>query len=188
MRERNLIPQQVLAEAGTVDPMELTRLGVDAAKKRHFERGLILLSEAYRIFSLEPEVVSEEVREAGLENEPEVRLRVPGVTFSYYGLCLACTTSTRAVEAAKFCEIAIQKEPMRAEHYVNLARIWQAGRKRKKMVQALERGLAALPKSPTIEAVWAEIGVRRRPPLSFLPRSSKLNTAIGKILRRRPKV
>jgi hypothetical protein len=187
MRERNLIPQHVLAEAGTADPMELTRLGVDAAKKRHFERGLILLSEAYRIFSLEPEVVSEEVREAGLENEPEVRRRVPGVTFSYYGLCLACTTSTRAVEAAKFCEIAIQKEPMRAEHYVNLARIWQAGRKRQNMVQALERGLAALPKSPTIKAVWAEIGRRRPPPLRFLPRSSKLNTAIGKMLRWRPK-
>jgi tetratricopeptide (TPR) repeat protein len=188
MRERNLISTQVLADAGTVDPMELTRLGVDAAKKQHFERGLILLSEAYRIFSLGREVTSEAAHEASWENEPEVRRRAPGVTFSYYGLCLACTTSTRADEAAKFCEIAIQKEPIRAEHYVNLARIWQAGRKRQKMVQALQRGLAALPKSPAIKAVWAEIGVRRLPPLSFLPRSSKVNTAIGKVLGRRPKV
>jgi len=188
MRERNLTPALVLAEAGTADPMELTRLGVDAAEKQLFERGLILLSEAYRLFSFEPEVASEAVREASWENAPEVRLRVPGVTFSYYGLCLAYTNSTRAVEAAKFCEIAIQKDPMRAEHYVNLARIWQAGHRREKVVEALERGLEVLPKSPTIKALWAEIGVRRPPPLSFFLRSSKLNAAIGKILRRRPKV
>jgi tetratricopeptide (TPR) repeat protein len=187
MRERNLIPTQVLADAETVDPMELTRLGVDAAKKQHFERGLILLSEAYRIFSLEREVTSEAVRDASWENEPEARRRAPGVTFSYYGLCLACTTSTRAVEAAKFCEIAIQKEPTRAEHYVNLARIWQVGRKRQKMVQDLDRGLAELPRSTPLIALRREVGIRGTPPLSFLPRSSKLNTTIGKILRRRPK-
>jgi len=42
-RERNLIPAQLLAEAGTMDPMELTRLGVAAANDERFERGLILL-------------------------------------------------------------------------------------------------------------------------------------------------
>ena len=186
MRERNLIPAQLLAEAGTMDPMELTRLGVDAAKDERFERGLILLTEAYRIFSDERDVKSEVVRETLENDEPDSRRRAPGVTFSYYGLCLARTAPTRAAEAASFCELAIQKEPTRAEHYVNLVRIWQAGRQRPKMIQALERGVATLPKSATLKALGEEIGMRGAPPLPFLPRESKLNEVLGKLLRRRP--
>jgi hypothetical protein len=186
-RERNLIPAQLLAEAGTMDPMELTRLGVEAANAERFERGLILLTEAYRIFSDERDVKSEALREALGEEEPETRRRAPGMTFSYYGLCLARTAPTRAAEAASFCELAIQKEPTRAEHYVNLVHIWQAGRQRLKMIQALERGMAVLPKSATLLALQDEIGKRRVKLVPFLPRESKINTALGKLLRRRPR-
>ncbi|HSB63251.1 MAG TPA: hypothetical protein VLJ18_03750 [Thermoanaerobaculia bacterium] len=187
MRERNLIPAHLLAEAGTKDPMELTRLGVEAAKDELYERGLILLTEAYRIFSDERDVKSEAVRDALGEDEPEARRRAPGLMFSYYGLCLARTAPTRAAEAASFCELALQKESSRVEHYVNLVRIWQAGRQRLKVIQALERGLAALPKSAILKALGEEIGMRKAPPLSFLPRESKVNAALGKLLRRRPK-
>lgn len=187
MRERNLIPAELLAEAGTMDPMELTRLGVEAAREERFERGLILLTEAYRIFSDERDVKSEAVREASGDVEPEARRRAPGIMFSYYGLCLARTAPTRAAEAASFCELAIQKESSRVEHYVNLVRIWQAGRQRPKMIQALERGVEALPKSAILKALWEEIGMRKTPPLPFLPRESKVNAALGKLLRRRPK-
>jgi hypothetical protein len=187
MRERNLIPFQLLAEVGTTDPMELTRLGVDAAKEERFERGLILLTEAYRIFSDERDVKSEALRETSGEEEPEARRRAPGITFSYYGLCLARTAPTRAAEAASFCELAIQKEPTRAEHYVNLVHIWQAGRQRLKMIQALERGMVVLPKSTTLKDLADEIGKRRITLLPFLPRESKLNTVLGKLLRRRPR-
>ena len=187
MRERNLIPAQLLAEAGTMDPMELTRLGVDAANVELYERGLILLTEAYRIFSGERDVKSEAIREALGDEEPEARRRAPGIMFSYYGLCLARTAPTRAAEAASFCELAIQKEPSRVEHYVNLVHIWQAGRQRLKMIQALERGLAALPKSATLLALADAIGKRRIKLVPFLPRESKLNMVLGKLLRRRPR-
>ena len=187
MRERNLIPAQLLAEAGTMDPMELTRLGVDAAKEERFERGLILLTEAYRIFSVERDVKSEAVRDALGEEEPEARRRAPGIMFSYYGLCLASTAPTRAAEAASFCELAIQKEPSRVEHYVNLVGIWQAGHQRLKMIQALERGMAALPKSAILKALGEGIGMRKSPALPFLPRENKVNAVIGKLLRKRPK-
>jgi hypothetical protein len=188
MRERNLIPAQLLAEAGTKDPMELSRLGVEAAKEERFERGLILLTEAYRIFSDEKDVKSEAVRDAAGDPEPEARRRAPGLMFSYYGLCLARTAPTRAAEAASFCELAIQKEPTRVEHHVNLVRIWQAGRHRLKVIQALQRGMEALPKSAILKALGEEIGMRKTPPLPFLPRESKVNQALGKLLRRRPKI
>ncbi|MFI5120569.1 MAG: hypothetical protein ACHQM4_09160 [Thermoanaerobaculia bacterium] len=187
MRERNLIPAHLLAEAGTTDPMELTRLGVDAAKEERFERGLIFLTEAYRVFSTELDVKSEALRDAMGEEEPEARRRAPAIMFSYYGLCLARTAPTRAAEGASFCELAIQKEPSRVEHYVNLVGIWQAGHQRLKMVETLQRGLAALPKSAILKALGEEIGIRKSPPLPFLPRESKVNTAIGKLLRKRPK-
>ena len=32
MRERNVVPAQVLAEAATADPMELMSLGIEAAR------------------------------------------------------------------------------------------------------------------------------------------------------------
>ena len=187
MRERNLIPSRLLAEAGTKDPTELTRLGVEAARDELFERGLIFLTEAYRLFSIEREVWSEAVRDARPSEEPEARRRAPGITLSYYGLCLARTAPTRAAEAASFCELAIQKEPARVDHYVNLVRIWQAGRQRLKVIRTLERGAAAFPKSSTIRALWEEIGIRGTPPLPFLPRDSKVNETLGKMLRRRPK-
>ncbi len=171
-----------------MDPMELTRLGVEAAKEELYERGLILLTEAYRIFSGERDVKSEAVRELSEDVAPEARRRAPGLMFSYYGLCLARTAPTRAAEAASFCELALQKEPSRVEHYVNLIRIWQAGRQRLKVIQTLERGLAALPKSAILKALGEEIGMRKAPPLPFLPRENKVNAALGKLLRRRPKI
>ena len=187
MRERNLIPAHLLAEAGTTDPMELTRLGVDAAKEERYERGLIFLTEAYRIFSGEKDVKSESLREVSGDVEPEARRRAPAIMFSYYGLCLACTSPTRAAEAASFCELAVQKEPSRVEHYVNLVGIWQAGHHRLKVIQALERGMAALPKSAILKALGEGIGMRKSPALPFLPRKNKVNAVIGKLLRRRPK-
>ncbi len=187
MRERNLSSTHILAAAGTKDPVELTRLGVEAARGERFERGLILLAEAYRISSFELDVKSEAVREAEGKDEQDVRRRAPALMLSYYGLCLARTSPTRAAEAASFCEIAIQKEPARAEHYVNLTRVWQAGRHRLKAVQALDRGLTELPRSTPLIALRREVGIRGTPPLSFLPRESKLNATLGKFLRWRPK-
>ena len=58
--------------------------------------------------------------------EPAARKQARGRMFSYYGLALAKSSQARVPEGARFCEIAIQKEPYQAEHYVILARIWQA--------------------------------------------------------------
>lgn len=190
MRERNLISSQVLADAGTDDPKDLTRLGVEAARTGRFERGLLLLAEAYRLFSLEHDARIEALGNTPESDEPEARETrrlVPAVTFSYYGLCLARTAPTRASEAASFCEIAIKKEPVSGEHYLNLARVWQAGHNRQRTVEALDRGLAELPKSAPLIALRREVGIRGIPPLKFLPRDNALNAALGKFLRWKPK-
>jgi hypothetical protein len=186
MRERNVVPAQVLAEAGTGDPIELMRLGIQAARALRYARGLVLLAEAYRIFSQEVEVVSERIKdesETTLELGP--RRRTPAVCLSYYGLCLAFTTPPRTAEGARFCEVAIQLEPHRGEHYLNLAKIFQASRVRSSMVSALERGLLESPNSTALLAFQEEIGYRAPPPLKFLPRENPLNKSLGIVLRGR---
>jgi hypothetical protein len=185
MRERSVVPAQVLAEAATADPMELMRLGIDAARAERYARGLVLLAEAYKLFSLETEVLSEEVKAARGIEQFGARKRTPAVCFSYYGLCLALTTSSQTEEGARFCEVAIQLEPHRGEHYLNLAKIWQAARMRSMMVSALERGLKESPRSAILLAFQDEIGARSTPPISFLKRDNPLNRELGKILRPR---
>lgn len=182
MRERSVVPAQVLAEAATADPMELMRLGIDAARAERYARGLVLLAEAYKLFSLETEVLSEEVKATRGVEQLGARKRTPAVCFSYYGLCLALTTSSQTDEGARFCEVAIQLEPNRGEHYLNLAKIWQAARVRSMMVSVLERGLKESPRSAILLAFQDEIGVRSAPPISFLPRGHPLNKKLGRIL------
>ena len=181
MRERTVVPAQVLAEAATADPMELMRLGIDAARAERYARGLVLLAEAYKLFSLETEVLSEEVRAARGIDQLAARKRTPAVCFSYYGLCLALTTSSQTEEGSRFCEVAIQLEPHKGEHYLNLAKIWQAARVRSMMVSALERGLKESPRSAILLAFQDEVGVRSDPPFPFLHRDNPLNKELGKI-------
>ncbi|HEX7616002.1 MAG TPA: hypothetical protein VF554_12090 [Thermoanaerobaculia bacterium] len=189
MRERSVVPAQVLAEAATADPMELMRLGIDAARAERYARGLVLLAEAYKLFSQETEVLSEDVKTVRGIEQLGPRKRTPAICFSYYGLCLALTTSSQTEEGARFCEVAIQLEPQRGEHYLNLAKIWQAARLRSMMVAAVERGLKESPRSAILLAFQDEIGVRSVPPISFLERDNPLNKELGKILhtRRRAK-
>jgi hypothetical protein len=105
--------------------------------------------------------------------------------FSYYGLALAMSSPARAPEGARFCEIAIQKEPYQAEHYVVLARIWQAGRSRQKMVQAIDRGLKEIPKSQVLLELRGEIGYRAQNAVGFLPREHPLNVMLGRMMRKK---
>ena len=182
MRERSVVPAQVLAEAATDDPMELMRLGIDAARAERYARGLVLLAEAYKLFSQETEVLSEEVKAARGIEQLGARKRTPAVCFSYYGLCLALTTSSQTDEGARFCEVAIQLESHKGEHYLNLAKIWQAARVRSMMVSALERGLKESPRSAILLAFQDEIGVRSAPAIPFLHRNNPLNKELGKII------
>ena len=185
VRETNVIPAQVLAEAGTRDPMLLTKLGVAAVRDELWQKALILLAEAYNIFSAEPEMKEGTLKVETDAEEPIARLQARGRMFSHYGLALAMSDRTRVQEGARFCEIAIQKEPYQAEHYGLLARIWQAGRNRLKTVQAVDRGLKEVPNSQILLEMRGTIGWRGKNTVGFLPRNHPVNVSLGKMLRRK---
>ena len=185
VKEENVIPAQLLAEAGTRDPMELTKLGVVAAREERWKAALVLLAEAYNVFNADPILKDEVLRIERDAEEPIARKQARGWMFSYYGLALAMSSHSRAAEGARFCELAIRAEPYQAEHYVNLARIWQAGRNRQKTVEAVDRGLKELPKSQILLELRGEIGWRAQNAIAFLPREHPLNVALGRMLRKK---
>lgn len=159
-----LSPEDVLSEWRTGNLEDLVELGISAAKVAEYERGLIFLAEAYR--------------HVGRDQH-----RLSGPLLSFYGLCLALHRG-RIKEAAEFCWLGVEKDRYNPDVHCNMARVWMAGRSRRKAVDALERGLALDAKHPGLKRLLAEMGTRHAPVIPFLHRDNPLNVSLGKMRRR----
>ncbi len=140
---------------------DLVQLGISAARAGQYERGLIFLAEAYRHLSQD-------------------RHRLSGPLLSYYGLCLALHRG-RIKEAAEFCWLGVEKDHYNPDSYHNMARVWVAGRSRRKAVEAIEKGLALDPRHKGLVQLRTEIGLRRPPVVPFLHRDNPLNVSLGRM-------
>lgn len=156
-----LSPLAVLSEWRTNNLEDLVQLGVAAARDGQYERGLIFLAEAYR--------------HLGREHQ---RLSAP--LLSHYGVCLALHRG-RIKEAAEFCTFGVEKDRFNPDAYLNMARVWLAGRSRRKAVDAVERGLALDRHHRGLLEIQKQIGVRHVPVLPFLHRDNPLNVSLGKM-------
>lgn len=165
MIRESLDPVAVLAEAGSEDPAEISRLGIAAARRQDFERGYILLKEAYDRY----------------QRIGDSKHLAP--VLSYYGLCLAMFRS-RYREGAQFCQAAIDREFFKAEYYYNLAQVWVVGRSRRRAVEAIHRGLSVEPSHAALKELEEELGRRRRPVIQFLSRDNALNRSLGRLRHR----
>jgi tetratricopeptide (TPR) repeat protein len=159
-----LSPADVLAEWRSGDLGELVDMGIQAANAGQYERGLIFLAEAYRNLSHE-------------------KHRLSGPLLSFYGLCLALHRG-RIKEAAEYCWLGVEKDHYNPDVYHNMARVWMAGRSRRKAVEALEKGLALDPRHTGLQRLLVEMGTRKSPVLPFLHRDNPLNVSLGKMRRK----
>lgn len=157
-----LDPRTVLAEAGTDDPLELVQIGIASARAEDYDRASILLTEAYLRLSQAKDV------------------KMPPALLSFYGLCMGISKG-RIKEGAEYCQLAIDKEFYNGEHYANLARVWLAGKSRKKAVETLERGLQNAKGSKELLRLRKQMGFRQRPAVPFLKRGHPINVKIGQI-------
>ena len=99
---------------------------------------------------------------------------------SAYGLALGLVRQqfTGAVELAR---AAIRQEFYNSDLYRNLARIYLAFGFKAEAIRFLKRGLMVDPDSAALQSSLAELGIRRRPPLRFLPRTHAANRLLGRL-------
>lgn len=106
---------------------------------------------------------------------------VPGGVLASYGVALGHTHKLR--EGLAVCLNAVASDKRNPHVYWCLAELYVQAGSRKKAVESVQRGLSLSPGHPGLLRLRKELGVRRSPPLPFLPRDSALNVRLGKLLR-----
>jgi tetratricopeptide (TPR) repeat protein len=100
---------------------------------------------------------------------------------SVHGMAIAMVQH-RYQQGIVFCEEAVRRSGPSPFLLVNLAKAYLAARNRREAVRALRRALAR--SGGTDERARAELaalGLRRNPPIPFLPRSFFLNRWLGRL-------
>ncbi len=110
--------------------------------------------------------------------------RFAAAAMSYYGVCVALVQRHYA-EGVKYCQISIRANSLDPEHLYNLARIYAERDDRRHAVDAITKGLRLVPSHRRLNALFDELGRRRRPVIPFLSRNNPLNIWLGKKRRER---
>ena len=97
---------------------------------------------------------------------------------SFFGLCLGLA-ERRFDKALELCRSAAKEEFFNPTLYHNLARVHLAFGFKAEGIRYLRRGLMIDPAHEAIAEDLCRLGVRRRPPLRFLPRRHRINRWIG---------
>jgi hypothetical protein len=99
---------------------------------------------------------------------------------SNYGLTLVLVEGDRQ-RGIRFCEEAVRRGLVTTETLVNLARALVVTRNKEQAVRALRRAMELAPGDPRLSQEFAALGLRRKPPIPWLPRNFFLNKWIGKL-------
>jgi len=105
---------------------------------------------------------------------------LPALVYSYLGYGIALRQQ-RLSEGLKLCQHAVKMEFYQAENFLNLARTLVLGGHRRAAVRALADGLKVEPDNEQLLELQHQMGLRKRPVLSFLSRSNPINSLLGRI-------
>jgi len=94
------------------------------------------------------------------------------------GLALIRGQFLGAVELARG---AVREEFYNPDLYLNLAKIYEAFGFKAEAIRYLKRGLMVDPEAEELRCMLDRFGVRRRPPLRFLPREHLANRLLGRL-------
>jgi len=100
---------------------------------------------------------------------------------SFYGLGLALV-ERRFDRALELCRSAAKEEFFNPDLYHNLARVHLAFGFKAEALRYLRRGLMIDPGNSAMLAELQDLGMRRRPVLSFLPRRHPVNRLLGRVV------
>jgi tetratricopeptide (TPR) repeat protein len=135
--------------------------------EQHLDRGLALIDAG------RPEAF-EHLSRAYLADPDSPRRR------SAYALGLALVRG-QFVAGIELARRAVQQSCSDPELYLDLARIHLALGAKAEAVRYLRRGLMVDPEHRRLASELARLGVRRAPPLPFLPRGHMLNRLLGRM-------
>src|SRR3989454_6860779 len=99
---------------------------------------------------------------------------------SNYGLTLVLVEGDRQ-RGIRFCEEAVRRGPATTEMLVNLAKALVVTRNKEQAVRALHRALELAPNDPRVRHEFLALGLRRPPPIPWLPRNFFLNKWLGRL-------
>jgi len=105
---------------------------------------------------------------------------LPALVYSYLGYGIALRQQ-RLSEGLKLCQHAVKMEFYQAENYLNLARTQMLADHRRAAVRAVADGLKIEPDNQQLLELQHELGLRKRPILSFLSRSNPINALLGRL-------
>jgi len=103
------------------------------------------------------------------------------LAMSCLGLAMARAGKDLA-SAEEYSLKAIEKQPYTGEYYRSLAEVYLIGGKRKEAIECIDRGLKYDSDNKGLSEEMKKYGIRKKPALPFLPRSSFLNKNIGILL------
>lgn len=115
-----------------------------------------------------------------LAQQEEGRAKLPALFYSYLGQAMARCEGRRR-EGLELCLHAVDVDPFQPENHLNLAQVYLLARNRRGALRALAAGLRVDPTHVRLLEVNRSLGVRRRPPIAFLPRGNPLNRWLGRL-------
>jgi hypothetical protein len=142
---------------------ELLEAGREAVKREHWPRASSLFGSYVSRFAARGETV-------------------PASGLASYALCLGHNREIR--RGLDLCKRAQQADPRNPHIYWCLSQLHLLGGSRKDAIEAVERGLRAVPDNFLLLRLRKRLGVRQAPPIPFLNRKHRLNVRLGRFMHR----
>jgi hypothetical protein len=142
---------------------ELLEAGRESVKREQWTRGLQILGSYVQRFTSRGETV-------------------PASALATYSLCLGHTKELR--RGLELCKRAQNADPRNPHIYWCLAQLALLGGSRKDAIEAVDRGLRAVPDNFVLLRLRKRLGVRQPPPIPFLDRKHRLNVRLGRLMHR----
>lgn len=133
-----------------------------------------MIDDGRALLELDPKAAHEIFTKAWRRNLNDPRV------LSNYGLTLVLVEGDRQ-RGIRFCEEALRRGLQTTETLVNLAKALVVTRNKEQAVRALRKAMELAPDDPRVGSEFAALGLRRSPPIPWLPRDFFLNKWIGKM-------
>ena len=154
---------------------EYLELGIIHAQECNFQAALDSLRQALLKYTDQEDSLD------GLDAEDFEHL--PPELLSYYGLCIA-QAEDRVGEGTHLCRLALARDSLRPDFYLNLGRIYLQASEKEKALETFHQGLGLFGNSQALIQEWRKMGIRKRRVLNFLPRDHFVNRCIGRLFYR----